>query len=473
MAHSLGEQWNQCKETLREALEPEDAGSWLPGLQLADLSPGRAVLAGIPNGFFHNRIRNQFEPLLRRSIAQAFPEVALGEGFRLELLVGSAEADGIEAEPPPESGVSRFGSTGTDASGAAGGSTTQGSSHPDFASFQHGPETRAAWEFARQAAAEPGRRYNPLFLYGAAGLGKSHLLAAIARAVAERHPDWRIVHRSAEELTIDVVEGIRRRRMPAVRELYRGADLLLIDDLHFLEVSAKAQSELLHTFDALHDAGKQLVFAANCPPMSLGGLEATLRSRLEMGLIAELLPPAAETRLRILEASTERNGLALGAETLRVLAERIGGNPRRLEGALVRIGAYASMMDTPFTAEFALSLAEPFFDRDPREQAVPVSGKAVIHAVCEEFELTQRQLRSRERSAKKDRGRRVAMYLLRERSGLSYSDIGRMVGCRAHSTVSKAVEAVRVQRSGNGELRRDLERIERILTRGGVNDGRS
>lgn len=463
MAHSLGKQWNRCKDTLREALEPEDASSWLPGLQLADLTPERAVLAGIPNEFFHKRIRARFEPLLRRSIVQAFPEVALGEGFRLELQVGSAETEGVEADPAPETAAGRFGSNGSDASGAAGGSATQGSVHPSFATFQHGTETRAAWEFARQTAAEPGRRFNPLFLYGAAGLGKSHLLGAIARAVAERHPEWRIVHRSAEEMTVDVVDGIRTRRMPAVRETYRGADLLLIDDLHFLEVSGKTQGELLHTFDALHATGKQLVFAAQRPPMSLLGLEATLRSRLEMGLIAELLPPGPETRLRILEAFAERNGLALGAATLQVLAERIGGNPRRLEGALVRIEAYASMTAAPLTAEFALSLAEPFFDRDPRKQAAPVPDKAVIQAVCQELQVTQRQLRSRERSAKKDHARRLAMYLLRERSGLSYSDIGRTMGFRAHSTVSKAVEAVRAQRSGNGDLRRDLERIEQTL----------
>ena len=166
MAHSLGKQWNRCKDTLREALEPEDASSWLPGLQLADLTPERAVLAGIPNEFFHKRIRARFEPLLRRTIVQAFPEVALGEGFRLELQVGSAETEGVEADPAPETAAGRFGSNGSDASAAAGGSATQGSVHPSFATFQHGTETRAAWEFAppcraRKSSPPSGRASRP------------------------------------------------------------------------------------------------------------------------------------------------------------------------------------------------------------------------------------------------------------------------------------------------------------------------
>jgi chromosomal replication initiator protein len=315
---------------------------------------------------------------------------------------------------------------------------------------------------ARQVAAEPGR-HTPFFLVAEPGLGKTHLVGAIGREVAARHPDWRIVQRTGEQFTLDVLEGIRARRMPAVRETYRGADVLLLDDLGFIEVSPKAQEELLHTFEALHAAGRQMVFAADRPPTALTGLNEALRSRLERSLVAELTPPGPATRLAILESMATRMETKIPASELAFLAERITGSPRRMEGALVRISTYASMLGRPVDAAFVREIASPWLDSDPtdREQVPPA---LVLAAVCREFGMTQRQLRDRDRSRQRDLARQVAMRLLRERSGLAYGEIGRLLGNRSHSTVVEAVAALERKMAAQSGLRITWSRLQRGVT---------
>lgn len=487
-ARSLDEQWMQCKDALREALDPDEALAWLPGLQLAHLSPERAVLAGVPNAFFQQRILRQFTPLLRRSLAGAFADWALRPDFQLDLRIGTEgtarEREAHRADPADRAGTARpdlasahlagqlslfpedpseapEGAGLSEASGTEGTRGPAGAEMLGFAAFQVGAENRVAALLAREVGEQPGR-HNPFFLAGPAGAGKSHLLGAIAAAWAARHPDWRIVRRGAEQFTVEVLDGIRRKRMPAVRETYRGADALLLDDLGFLEVSAKAQEELLHTFETLYGAGKPIALAADRVPSALRGLSEPLRSRLEAALVAEVGLPGYETRRAILRAGSTRAGLKLGEVELQFLAERVTGNARKLEGVLARLTAQASLLRRAPDAALVRELAAPWLDPEPVLEMLLAPG-AVLEAVCAEFGLTLRQLRSRERSRQRDLARQMAMRLLRERSGLASAEIGRWLGNRAHSTVVEAIAALGRKLERDARLRDTFTQLQRKI----------
>jgi len=289
-------------------------------------------------------------------------------------------------------------------------------------------------------------------------------LHAIAETLAARHPEWRIVVESAETFTTQVLDGMRRKRMPAVREHYRGADALLLDDLAFIEMSAKAQEELLYTYEAMLAAGKQLVFAAERPPSALLGLGETLRSRLETALVAELRPPGLAARQALVRASAVRAGLALEDDDILWLAERVAGNPRKLEGVVLRVAAYTGMTGQALASAYVRELAAPWVEPDAGTGA-PVSPKSVLAATCAEFNLTLKQLRSRERSPQRDRARLLAMLLLRDVCGLSFGEIGGLVGNRANSTVLEGIAAVRERLKQEPSLAEVIGRLKGMLPR--------
>ena len=455
MTDSFAQQWNHCKAVLRRKLEPEDAVAWLPGLKLVHLSRDKAVLTGIPNTFLKKRLLRQFQPLLRETIAANFNDIEFEAGFSLELRVG-LNADWNDTSERADQKDTNSSGASTSAGPIAAGAdskleaTDRLSSHQTLETFQCGTENKSVWEMAKAVAERPGSRYNPFFLVGAVGLGKTHLLQGIARAVAVRYPHWRVVYRDAECYMNDGLEGIRERKMRGVRETYREADFLLIDGVSILSVSAKAQEELLHTFDALFKAGRQIVMASERYPRTIAGLNPALRSRLETGLIAELRPPGLDTRLAIVTAKAARDNISIEDESLRLLAERISLGPRRLEGALVRLAAYASMMQQPITTAFTAEFAAPFFDQEPQGLSL-ASGKVVMEAVCLHFGFTLRKLRSRDRSRQLDLARQVSMLLTREATPLSYGEIGAMLGGRTHATVIQGI------RSLNGRLERSTD----------------
>jgi chromosomal replication initiator protein len=259
-----------------------------------------------------------------------------------------------------------------------------------------------------------------------------------------------------------VLDGITRRRMGPVREHFRTADALLMDDMEFLLISPRAQEELLHTFDLLLAAGRQLVFSMGRYPRAMTGLGDALRSRLEMGLLTELTYPDTATRLCLLEAKSRADGIALPPEVARLLADRITRNLRQLEGALVRLGAYAALEGCPITREFAQRVAAPFFDPQPGGKR-SVASDAVVEAVAEQFGLTVRVLKGRSRSPSVVGARRVAIHLLKQLAGLSYSEIGACLGTRSHSTVLHGHHRMLDDLKGDGPLKRTVLHLEHRL----------
>jgi chromosomal replication initiator protein len=464
MTERLDERWHRCKASIGQRLAPEDAATWLAGLQLREVQPNRVVLGGIPNSFFRNRILHRFRPLILESLRDSFPDIGFAGEPVLELQLGgdaprSGAAPAARAVLPPGNG----GFAGNGEAAPAPGDAAEDSGGQTLETFLSAEGNASALRFAQQVLEAPGQRYNPLLLVGQTGLGKTHLLQGIAHGLRTRHGLDPVLTVTGEAFKNEVLDAIGRKRMPLLRERYRAAQALLLDDLEFLLVSPKAQEELLHTFDVLQRGGHQLVFAADRFPRALTGMADALRSRLEMGLIAELTPPGLDARLALVERRARAAGLLLEPEVARLLAERITRNLRRLEGAVVRLGAYAALHREVVTLEFAERCAAPFFDAERAGEERPVSREAILERTADRFGITVRALKGRGRSPNLAGARRLAVHLLKALGDCSYSEIGTLLGNRSHSTMVHAHQTLQADLQRDDNLRRTVQRLSREL----------
>lgn len=318
-----------------------------------------------------------------------------------------------------------------------------------FENFVVGSGNRLAHAASMSVAENPGKSYNPLFLYGRVGLGKTHLLRAIGYAAQQR--GLRVLYVSSEEFTNDLISAIRSQTTPAFRDKYRSADVLLIDDIQFIAGKESTQEEFFHTFNTLHGQNKQIVVTSDRSPKGFLTLEERLRSRFEWGLLADIQPPDYETRLAILRSNAEKLGRPVPAEVLEVIAERMQSNIRELEGALNRIVAYAYLRDVPLTAGL---VDGALADMLPEPQSL--SPENIVEAVAKAFNQPLDKLLSRDRSAPVALARQVAMYLLREEARLSLPTIGEVLGGRDHTTVMHGYEKISDLIESDERLRRQV-----------------
>ncbi len=326
----------------------------------------------------------------------------------------------------------------------------------DFDNFVVGANNRLAHAAAQAVAEKPARAYNPLFLYGGVGLGKTHLLHAIGNSCHNR--GLSVLYVSSEEFTNDMVNAIRTRTTQAFREKYRSADVLLIDDIQFIAGKEGTQEEFFHTFNTLHSQDKQIIVSSDRPPKSMVTLEERLRSRFEWGLIADIQSPDLETRQAILRYKAECLGRKVPDEILDTIARRVQSNIRELEGALNRIVAFADLSGSPLTprlAEMALS--------DLLPQARTVTAERVVDIVARSFNVTADHILGRDRSQNIALPRQVAMYLLREESNASLPQIGQALGGRDHTTVMYAIEKITDMLERDDRLRRQVVQIRQQL----------
>ena len=324
-----------------------------------------------------------------------------------------------------------------------------------FENFVVGPNNRLAHAAAQAVAENPATAYNPLFLYGGVGLGKTHLLHAIGNYCQEH--GLNVLYVSSEEFTNDMIGAIRSHTTQAFREKYRSADVLLVDDIQFIAGKESTQEEFFHTFNTLHGQNKQIIVSSDRPPKALVTLEERLRSRFEWGLTADIQPPDLETRLAILRAKSERVGQAVPPEIVELIARRVQSNIRELEGALNRIVAFADLSGlalTPQLAEVALA--------DLLPQRGDVKPDAVVDVVAKTFNLSVDRLLSADRSREVALPRQIAMYLMRE-TNISLPQIGQALGGRDHTTVMYACEKVADLLERDDRLRRQVVQIRQQL----------
>lgn len=325
-----------------------------------------------------------------------------------------------------------------------------------FDTYVVGSGNRLAHAACQAVADKPARAYNPLFLYGGVGLGKTHLLHAIGNAC--HSSGLNVLYVSSEEFTNDLIAAIRTHTTQAFREKYRSADVLLIDDIQFIAGKESTQEEFFHTFNTLHGQDKQIIVSSDRPPKSLVTLEERLRSRFEWGLTADIQAPDLETRLAILRSKAERTGRQISDEILESIAKRVQSNIRELEGALNRIIAYADLSGASLTPNLVeVALADLIPSRGDIEPAY------VVDLVARKFGLTSEKLLGRDRTKEVALPRQIAMYLLREEAKISFPQIGEVLGGRDHSTVMSAYEKIKEQIHADRRLEQDIVSIKQQL----------
>jgi chromosomal replication initiator protein len=310
-------------------------------------------------------------------------------------------------------------------------------------------------------AEQPAKAYNPLFIYGGVGLGKTHLLNAIANHVAER-TDLRIAYLTTEQFTNEVINSIRYDKMMDLRKRYRHIDMLMIDDIQFLAGKERTQEEFFHTFNALYEAHKQIVLSSDRFPKDMPDIEERLRSRFEWGLIADLQPPDVETRIAILRKKSEDEGVTLPEDVIQFLSTTMKSNIRELEGSLVRLGAYASLTGQSITLDMARNVLRDLIGDKKKIVAMEDIQEAV--AAC--FHIKIVDLKSRRRSKTLVHPRQIAMYLCRELTDASFPEIGRLFGGKDHTTIMHACRQIMKAKENDSGLNQTLDGLKEKILRG-------
>jgi chromosomal replication initiator protein len=328
-----------------------------------------------------------------------------------------------------------------------------------FENFVIGPSNQFAQAAAKAVAEAPGRAYNPLFIYGGVGLGKTHLITAIGNAVIDKKPDVSVIYVSAEQFTNEVVSAIRHEKMGELKEKYRNVDLLLLDDIHFIANKTQTQEEFFHTFNAIYERQKQIVISSDRPPKEIGAVTDRLRSRFSMGLIADIQPPELETKVAILLKKADHEKIAIPEEVAYYLASRVRTNIRELEGCLIRLGAQASLTGTNISVTMAKDILHDLIEEDEK----PITTDQVQKVVSDHFALKLSDMKARKRTKEVALPRQIAMYLSKQLTSLSLSDIGKNFGGKDHATVIYACKQIEDKKTKDEVFNRLIENLIRKL----------
>jgi chromosomal replication initiator protein len=432
--------WLEVRRRLQGSIPEKDYDTWIRPVQATRWADGELTLE-TPSGFFRDWLRRHFLPAL-----EALVEEVSGGPARVAVVVNRAlDVPARRAEPvavvPVEAGAG-----------------ARASERYTFDTFVVGESNRIAYGAARSVVAEPGGRFNPLFLYGGVGLGKTHLLNAVAQGLRSASRSGRVACLSAEQFVNEMIEALQRDRMERFRQRYRGIGTLVIDDIQFLADKRRSQEEFYHTFNALHDGRRQIVIASDRSPQQLPGIQEALRNRFASGLLAPIEPPDPALRLALVERKSATLGLTLDPETAAFVAEGWCENVRELEGALLRIEAFAHVAGRPVE----LGLVREVLGA-PRRRGHQGSLRHVIAEVCEHFKVTHAELVSGRRTARLALPRQLAMYLCRRHTDVPLSRIGAELGGRDHSTIAHGLAAIERRLREDAELRRTVAALQARL----------
>ncbi len=324
-----------------------------------------------------------------------------------------------------------------------------------FDTFVVGGSNQFAHAAARAVAEAPSKAYNPLYLYGGVGMGKTHLMQAIGHMVKSRNPGLRLTYISAEKFTNEVINSIRFDRMITFRDRFRSVDVLLVDDIEFIAGKERTQEEFFHTFNALHDLQKQIVLSSDCPPKEIAAIEERLRSRFEWGLIADIQPPDLETKIAILQKKAETEHFQLADDVAEFIARSIKSNVRELEGALTRLVAYTSLTGAPVN----LGTAQQALRNIIATQEKKVTIELIQKRVGEQFGLRDQDLKMRSNAKAISFPRQIAMYLVKQLTSASLPEIGKQFGGKHHTTVLHSINKIENLRRNDKDLNRTISRL--------------
>jgi chromosomal replication initiator protein len=463
---NLNQIWLAALGTIQMQTSRQEFDTWLRGTSLLALDGGLATV-GTVSPFHKEGLENRYLNPVRRSLGDVvgYPVqvrvVITGNGTPSRLDLGAAPMGAPADDEGYLNGAER--AVQLDLSSAM----RTGMLNPKytFSRFIVGSSNRLAHAACLAVADNPGQAYNPLFLYGGVGLGKTHLLHAIGNYVLDRDPEINVLYVSSEKFTNDLINAIRRQQTEEFRIRYRNIDVLLIDDIQFIAGKDATQEEFFHTFNALHSAAKHIVISSDKPPKAILTLEERLRSRFEWGLIADVQPPDLETRTAILRAKADQMNVYVPDEVLDFLAHKVQSNIRELEGSLNRLVAFANMHGLPLSVDCATTALADLIGNARRKR---ISTEMIIQAVSEHYGVDLKSLTGRGRSRNIVVPRQVAMYLLREETESSLVDIGNMLGGRDHTTVMYGCEKIADEINADNRLRNEVLSIrEKLHAQGG------
>ncbi len=468
--------WRAALGELQVSLSPANFETWLRETALVEVDDNRFRIS-VPNGFAKDWLDSRYRSLISQTLARL-----VGYSVQVEFFVGQAadtepsatsgsgDTAGTEREPVgvmgdsaraarPSSNGSAYVRVEPGRAGGEGGASNINARYT-FANFIVGSANRLAHAASLSVAERPGHAYNPLFLYGGVGLGKTHLMHAIGNQVAAKFPRKRVVYATSEKFTNEFITSIQQGKIDEFRNRYRRIDLLLIDDIQFIADKERTQEEFFHTFNAIHEDGKQIVLSSDRPPKAILTLEERLRSRFEWGLIADLTAPDLETRIAILRAKAEEGAVPITADVIEFIARKVVSNIRELEGALNRIIAYASMGAMPISIELAQAVLSNVLYNPKKRQITP---ERIAKAVSEYYGVALEQLKGQKRDKAIVVPRQIAMFLMREETDVSLLRIGAELGNRDHSTVLHACDKITRESAGNDELRREIAAVRELI----------
>jgi chromosomal replication initiator protein len=328
-----------------------------------------------------------------------------------------------------------------------------------FENFVIGQSNQFAHAAAKAVAEAPGKIYNPLFIYGGVGLGKTHLITAIGNAVIDKKPDISVIFVSAEQFTNEVVSAIRHQKMGELKEKYRNVDLLLLDDIHFIANKTQTQEEFFHTFNTIYERQRQIVISSDRPPKEIGAVTDRLRSRFSMGLIADIQPPELETKVAILQRKAETEKIFVPEDVAYYLASKVKSNIRELEGCLIRLGAQSSLTGRPINKDMAKNILQDLIEDDEK----PVTTDQIQKIVSDHFAIKLSDMKAKKRTKEIALPRQIAMYLSKQLTNLSLSDIGKNFGGKDHATVIYACKQVEEKRAKEETFNSMIESLIRKI----------
>ena len=438
--------WDDVITRVREELPEVEFRTWFSSVTLLGIEDG-AFMIGVPTAFARDWIKSHYSSVLESSLQKlgvADPRL----GFQVMPGKAPEQQDIFSAQPEPVASAP-----------AHRPPAPQLNPKYVFSNFIVGENNNFAHAASLAVAEAPGRAYNPLFLYGDAGLGKTHLMNAVGHAVAERFPHMSIEYVTTEAFTNDLITAIREDRMTHFRDRYRSIDVLLIDDIQFIAGKERTQEEFFHTFNTLYESGKQLIMSSDRPPKDIPTLENRLRSRFEWGLITDIQAPELETRIAILAMNAEYRGVKVPSEVIDYIARHVTSNIRELEGALVRAIVYSSMSQQPLNRQtVAKALSDVFAPSD-----LQLTMGDILQKTSEHFSVRPEDVKGKSRRQELVVPRQVAMYLIRELTPHSYPEIGSYFSNRDHSTVMYAVNKIQTQLDKGEAISRDVRTLKELL----------
>ena len=403
---------------------------WIGSLQPLSLS-GTVAAFTVQSDFQRNIVLQNYEELLK----EAFENIL---GFPVELVIQVVEPDddymSTHSDPAPRNAEE------IDKRHASLEKSLEGANYEyTFSTFIVGRSNEFAYAACPAVAKEPGKNYNPLFIYGPSGLGKTHLMHAIAHEVQQNYPNYNIIYVTSEEFGNDLIKGINENNMLGFHEKYRSADLLLIDDIQFFSNKDRMQEEFFHTFNKLHAEGKQIVITSDKPPKELKTLEERIRTRFEWGLITDISIPDFETRIAIIRRKAELLDLVIPDDVSEFIANRLKSNIRQLEGAVKKLKALKHLAGSPPSISMAQSVIKDILNDD---QPIPITVEKIIVEVADVYGVTPEEIRSSKRSSQISTARKVAIYVVREITQMPLQSIGTEFGGRDHSTIVYAINNI-------------------------------